>query len=122
MNHSSELAALQKEIQENDVTKLAENTELFGGAGISVEYEKPANQEDGFYPDPTFVVTRFAKELSWLIFRLQRIFENNLDFANKQSFYESLAAAANKAIKEDKDNLQQILNNVLSAAREWPEE
>ena|SRR5215831_13181829 len=118
MKYKIDLENLEKEIVQNNITQLARNINLFGGADICVAYEKPNYQEDKFYPSPQFVVTRFAKELSWLIFKLQEIFKEDLNYLNKYSFYGRLAEKANQSIEKDNDNLSKLLHDVIREARE----
>ena len=102
-------------ILNEDIGKLSRNSSLFGGADISIVPKLPDNKDD-FYSSPQFVVTNYAKELSWLIFKLKEIFNEDLDYMNKYSFYGRLAERANKSIETKGDNLTTILLDVLDEA------
>lgn len=103
-----------------DISKAAENTRFFGGAGIIVT-DKPIepvkNDSDQWYGyNDIYVVTPFAKELSWTIVQLRDIYGDNLDYMNKEEFYGNIAEAANKFIAADSNNLLGLLMTVIATA------
>jgi len=53
-----------------DIGKLSRKSSLFGGADISIVPRLP-DKKDDFYGSRQFLVTNYAKELSWLIFKLK---------------------------------------------------
>lgn len=106
---------LRECILTKDITNEAKNSILFGGADISIVPELPT-QKNSFYGDPLFVVTRFPKELSWLIYQLKEIFIDDLDYINKYPFYIQLAESANKSISINNENLTSILIAILDEA------
>jgi len=113
--------ALREIILTKDLRKESNNTILFGGADISIVAKLP-DKKDGFYGDPQFVVTKYAKELSWLVFQLKEIFKEDLDYMNKYPFYGRLAERANKSIGLNEENLKTLLLDVLDEAEKMSEE
>ena len=109
---------LREIILTKDITHEAKKTILFGGADISFVSKIPT-QKNSFYGDPLYVVTKFSKELSWLIYKLKEIFNEDLDYMNKYSFYGRLAECANKSISE---NLKKILLDILDEAEKMSKE
>ena len=106
---------LREFILNNDITNEAKTSILFGGADISIVSKLPT-QNNSFYGDPLFVITKFSKELSWLIFQLKEIFKEELDYFNKYSFYGRLAESANKSISINSENLTTILLAIIDEA------
>jgi hypothetical protein len=102
-------------ILNEDIGKLSRKSSLFGGADISIVPKLPDTKDD-FYGSPQYVATNYSKELSWLIFKLKEIFNEDLDYMNKYSFYGRLAERANKSIEAKGDNLITILLDVLDEA------
>lgn len=117
----AKLNALREIISKNEVENLSKNTSLFGGADISIVSKRP-DYKDGFYGNPQVVVTKYSKELSWLIFQLKDIFKDELDYLNKYPFYGRLAEKANKSIELNGENLSKLLNDVLDEANEMNKE
>ncbi len=109
------LKSLRATIMNNKVIDASIKSALFGGADISIISKRPS-KTDNFYGDPQYVVTKYSKELSWLIFQLMEIFKDNLDYINKYPFYGRLAEKANKSIELHGENLNQLLLDVLEEA------
>lgn len=103
-----------------DITHEAKKTILFGG-DISIVSKLPT-QKNSFYGDPLYVVTKFSKELSWLIYKLKEIFNEDLDYVNKYPFYGRTAECANKSIRENRENLKKILLDILDEAEKMSKE
>jgi hypothetical protein len=106
---------LREFILTKDITNEAKKSILFGGADISIVSKLPT-QKNSFYGEPLLVVTKFSKELSWLIFQLKEIFKEDLDYMNKYPFYGRLAESANKSISINSENLTRILLAVIDEA------
>jgi hypothetical protein len=112
---------LREIIWSKDITHEAKKTILFGGADISIVSKLPT-QKDSFYGDPLYVVTKFSKEISWLIYQLKEIFNDDLDYMNKYPFYGRLAKSANKSISINSENLKKILLDILDEAEKMSKE
>ena len=72
----------------------------WGGADVVItrKRETPENVGDDFYPDPRYVITEHAFELSWLFEALRDAFyaESMIDSCTKIEFFCRLANAANR--------------------------
>ena len=115
------LNELRESIKNNKVTKLSKSTPFFGGADISIVSKIP-NLNDDFYGSTKFVITKYAKELSWLIYQLKDVFTDELDYLNKYPFYGRLAERANKSIELNGEDLNIMLTDVLDEAEEMNKE
>lgn len=74
---------------------------LWRGADVVIDRVKPPSMSgDSFYPEPRFVVTPHAGELSWIFARLRDAFyaEERIDGCSKIEFFGRLANAAIRAI------------------------
>ncbi len=71
----------------------------WAGADVCIVSKIPPKTEDGFYPDPRYVVTEYPLELSWMFFTLKDAFyaEDLLDGCSKIEFFGRLANAAIRA-------------------------
>lgn len=91
---------------------------LWGGADVvitSTQPQPPSGRE--FYPDPRFVVTRFAGNLSWLFEQLWDGFRPLFDGATKIEFFGRLANAANRYLARTPDtDAKELLAAVLHEA------
>ncbi len=68
----------------------------FGGAGICVCEVAPPPSEPGFYPDPVWVVTPYAYELSWVIERVRDVAMKYEQYGFfKEALFARLASCAN---------------------------
>ncbi len=93
---------------ESDISNrtIPRSTRLWGGADVVILEQTPENmQHEGFYPEPRSVVTRHARELSWLFEQVRDAFfaEHRIDGETKIEFFGRLANAANRALKESPD-------------------
>lgn len=66
-----------------------------------------------FYPDPIFIVTKFPLEISWVIFELKGIFNNMLDYQNKEAFYAIIAQKIIKCSNDSTKSSKGILKDVI---------
>jgi len=73
----------------------------WAGADVCIVDNIPPKTEDGFYPDPRYVVTEYPLEVSWMFFALKNAFydEDLLDGCSKIEFFGRLANAAIRAIE-----------------------
>ena len=75
---------------------------LWGGAYLIITYNNYTQYPKGHnerYPDDVVIRTDLCKELSWLIFELQKIYQDRLG----RIFYEPLGKTIKKSLKENKD-------------------
>lgn len=87
-----------------------------GGAGVVVGPPSlPETSDDGFYPDPVYVATKYHRELSWLFGELRTVFALRIDFINKFDFFGCLPDTANAFLNDqgDPDVLEPLLIALL---------
>jgi hypothetical protein len=85
-----ELDALSRRILKEPTPSAQE----WKGADVVITAQLPQKQDGGFYPEPRYVVTPSAKQLSWLFIQLRNIFSDLYDGASKIEFFGRLANAA----------------------------
>ncbi len=68
--------------------------EEWAGADVVITSEPPQIEPGGFYPNPRFVVTPHAAQLSWLFFQLRDAFRSLYDGNSKIELFGRLANAA----------------------------
>jgi len=99
----------------------------WGGADVVITSQKPESKGDGFYPEPRYVVTVHAPQLSWLFVQLRNVFSVLLDGTTKIEFYGRLASAAlryqikNKGNENQKDLLFAVLHEAFAMLDEMEE-
>ena len=72
-------------------------------------------------PRKRLVVTKHAKELSWLFIQLGKIFRNEIDYISKYDFYALLAQTAINTIQRTNDDceLNELLTDVIKASKKF---
>ncbi|MDX9799246.1 MAG: hypothetical protein RBT05_10360 [Bacteroidales bacterium] len=95
------------------------------GADVVLTAKKVEPKTDSFYPEPRYVITPYAKELSWLFQQLKHAFMEYLDGCNKIEFYGRLANMALRyqrflegAPEQEIDLLQAVLHEAYSILEE----
>ena len=92
------LSALAAQVARGDLG----TADDWGGADVVITATPKADgSEPSFYPDPIFVVTEFAPQLSWLFLQLRDAFAPRLDAFNKYEFYGRLADAATSHLADN---------------------
>ena len=87
----------------------------FGGANLIIT------------DDPTYlghaqdirIFTGNANELSWLVFELKEIFEDQIDSMNKYNFYPIIGIAINEALDQKKELIETMLYVIDILEKEW---
>ena len=104
---------LKKTENDLEATRL-KRTREWGGADVVITRKKPEKTGGGFYPEPRYVITKYAFELSWLFEALRNAFyaESLLDGCSKIEFFGRLANAANRFLSKS----TQITAHTLCAA------
>lgn len=102
-------------IREKNLSKIDKNSKEWGGAGVIITtdiFRKNKFKRD--YPGKYCVLTQYSSELSWLFFKLSKLFSHRLDFLSKYNFYENLAKAAiNYLIDCEKSNKVEKKDDLL---------
>ncbi len=100
--------------------------EPWGGAGVVITSSAPKPQQtDSFYPEPNYVVTGYALELSWAFERLRDIFSPVLNGSSKIEFYGRLAVSADRFLdseKSDGNGSAELVRAVIDEAHAIAEE
>jgi len=83
-------------------TQLPRAEKEWGGADVVISRNPHSENKKSFYPEPRYVVTNHALEVSWLFQELMRAFnaENLLDSCSKTEFFGRLANAANRSLQQ----------------------
>lgn len=109
----------------NEGSRLPKAEENWCGADIAIVRKRPRKTDKGFYPDPLYVETKYALELSWFLEQLRDAFyaENLLDGCSKIEFFGRLANAAIRAKKHSPDlSAAELCSSVLKEAQKMFEE
>jgi hypothetical protein len=72
------------------------SAEFWVGADVAILDSEPEARQPGFYPDPRWVVTPNAAELSWLFHELRDAFIDHYDGQSKIELFGRLANAAGR--------------------------
>lgn len=90
-----------KELREEIINKpIIKSTQLFQGANLVITNDKiNAEYIAESHPQDIIVFTNDALELSWLVFKLKDLFQEDIDYMNKYYFYTHIGLLFNKAIK-----------------------
>lgn len=97
----------------------------WGGADVGISSTPPEPHGSGFYPEPRYVVTVHAAELSWLFEQLWQSDSaiRNIAGSNKEEFFGRLANAANRYLKRtNRETAHDLLGAVVHELYAWIEE
>ncbi|MSR52142.1 MAG: hypothetical protein EXS09_02495 [Gemmataceae bacterium] len=112
----TELVELARELLDGRPLRRARR--YWGGADVVITRKKPEPRNDNWYPDPRYVVTRFAIQLSGLFEVLRDIFMPAIDSMSKIEFYGRLANAADRYLTSVDAANQTARDLVFAAATE----
>jgi hypothetical protein len=87
----------------------------FGGANLIIT----DNPTYIGLPHDTRILTEHASELSWLVFELKAIFEDQIDYLNKYKFYPRIGYFINEAIGQKKNLPETMLYIIDNLEKEW---
>ena len=114
MNIQSNLVKLSTSI----VNGQSGNSRMWQGADVVITTESPAIAKGGFYPEPRYVVTAYASDLSWLFEQIRDIFMEIDDYGNlKEEIFGRLGNTANRVLSKNPDaNVRETLLAVMHEA------
>ena len=119
LEKKKELDVLSRKLLEEPIPSVQE----WGEANVVITSQLPQTQDEGFYPEPGYLVTRNSKQLSWLFVQLQDIFSDLIfsdlySSTSKVEFFGRLANAALRYQNTCKGNEEQyeLLAAVLKEA------
>tara|TARA_B110001450_G_C17549070_1_gene451867 strand:+ start:707 stop:985 length:279 start_codon:yes stop_codon:yes gene_type:complete len=73
------------------------NSDLFEGANLILTSDKSRKGKT----QDIIVFSNDASELSWLVFKLKDLFQDEIDYVNKYSFFTNIGELINEAIKKN---------------------
>ena len=113
---------LLKKIEKDREVPKRSKEGLFRGADIMVVKDKDVSylkgEKSGFYPEPTYIITKNAEKISWAICQLRDVYADLLDYQNKYYFYGEIAKAANSYLSKNKkkENCKELLICIVKKA------
>ncbi len=130
-NINRKLNGLENQIQNDDILTIAKDVDNWGGADVIIDKEMTDELKEWVGNQPFVislqkseprrraVITKHAKELSWLFYELKEIFSERIDFSSKYDFYGFLDQSAIDYISEKQpdQNLHDLLLAVLATAK-----
>jgi len=114
MNTFGRLLNLSSEISSGQFGK----SSLWQGADVVVASEPSVSKNAGFYPEPRYVVTSHAAELSWLFEQIRNIFMENEDYGVlKEEIFGRLGNTVNRFLSKNPGaNIHETLLAVMHEA------
>lgn len=88
--------------------------DLFSGAGLIVTDDPKRNREDG----DVFVLSPFARQISWVIFQMKSVFSDEIDHLNKLTFYPALGRSANAAMQAELPE-NDVFRSIIAEAKNF---
>ncbi len=85
----------------------------FGGANLIIT-DDPDRRG---YPQDVVIYTEHASAISWLVFELKDIYNEEIDYINKYEFYTNIGKLLNSCVSEDlnlKDTMIYVVKNIES--------
>ena len=113
------LKSLEHTVTTLDITHKSKHSSLWSGADVCIVKHMPV---ENYNKSHTYVVTEYARELSWLFEELRDIFTGDIaDYFSKYEFYGKLAEAANAYLNStEKPTVTQLLMAVLNVTKTFP--
>jgi hypothetical protein len=131
-NEEKLLLEIEKHIVNGDVSNLSKDTEEWGGADVVIHCVMDENDRRWIQNQPMvismqllepkrrLVVTKYAKELSWLFYQMKNAAVNKIDYISKYDFYGILAQTAINFIELNKEfELKDLLLAVFYSGKEY---
>lgn len=120
MNTYAQLMRLSTEIHSGQLNR----SKYWQGADVVITAKAPISKKDGFYPDPRYVLTVHASELSWLFEQLRDIFMEINDYGFlKEEIFGRLGNTANRFLSKNPDSyagplLAAVMHEAFAIAEE----
>ena len=87
----------------------------FGGANLIITKDKKRN----YHECDIVVFSEHASALSWLVIKLKKIYDKEIDYANKYDFYPSIGKLINQTLTSQGLLFEVMLNIVDELEKEW---
>lgn len=112
---SAKLEKLREDIERGE---FGASDQFWIGADVAIVEEEPELGPPGFYPDPLFVVSPRAAELSWLFTQVRDCFIDHQSYGiAKEELFGEMAVRANDVIATQPDiDARALLLAVLDSA------
>jgi hypothetical protein len=111
-------AKLEKLREDIECEEFGASDQFWIGADVAIVEEEPELGPPGFYPDPLFVVSPHAAELSWLFTQVRDCFIDHQSYGiAKEELFGEMAVRANDVIATQPDiDARALLLAVLDSA------
>jgi len=127
------LEKLEHRIQTGGIPKRASKVGEWGGADVIITKQLDENTKrwlgddaivisfQNTEPRRRAVITEYSRELSWLFYRLKRIFSGKIDYISKYEFYGTLAQSAIDYLENNKhnQNAKDLLLAVINTSKQF---
>jgi hypothetical protein len=87
----------------------------FGGANLIIT-DDPDRRG---YPQDVVICSEHASALSWLVFELKNIYNEEIDYMNKYEFYPYIGQLINKTLKRQEHLFETMLQVVEEIESDW---
>ena len=87
----------------------------FGGANLIITDDPNRNYHDG----DIVVCSEHASALSWLVFELKEIYNNEIDYMNKYDFYPYIGVLIKNTLKRQELLFETMLHVVEEIESDW---
>ena len=88
----------------------------WGGANVLICRQRPSSSSEGFYPDPSFVVTNHVEKVSWLFEQIRDVFCEEDGYGYwKEELFGRMGSAVDDCFGNDPDiPADELLQSVIS--------
>jgi hypothetical protein len=87
----------------------------FGGANLIITDDPNRPHREG----AVVFITPHASAMSWLVVELKRIYDGNLDYLNKYSFYPRIGELIQESFRKEDKIFDSMLYVVEEISQEW---
>ncbi len=87
----------------------------FGGAGLIITSDENRAHIEG----KTIVITEHAAAMSWLVYQLKDIYDNDLDWRNKYDFYPFIGELVNESLTSQEKLFDSMLYVIDVIEETW---
>jgi hypothetical protein len=129
-----EIVEIERKIRSGENRRRMKVWQLWGGADVIIELQETertrhflgTNQPHyingiNYGSARQVVITKDARELSWLFEKMRDVFRSRIDYLSKYEFFGALAETSNEFIKkyDDTQTTEQLLLHVLETPKKW---
>lgn len=129
-----QIVELEKKIRSCGNRRKIQVCNLFGGTDVIIEFHETERTKHflgsnqpyyingvNYYSGRQVVITKDAKELSWLFKQIRDIIHSRIDYVSRYEFFGILAQTSNEFIRkfDDTQTSEQLLLHVLEVPKYW---